>query len=282
MKKKHSPISGLLAARPRALRRPPHAAPSQSPEIASTGHLRLVADDHAAASSASKPRLTAAPEPLAARDAVAALQAASASLAGIHALIMDVVDRMNAGRSPARRSPREISEVQALIDRTVRDIDRIVESNTFRGRLLLDGYFKTELPSDAGCPARRIAIRSMYAASLGPDAARSLIALRTGGSHSLMVASFDDAATILRHAAGQVAMARHHLVGAGLPPAQADSSNGDVARENAAAANNANLDLDFAAVTSQLTPGVTLAASLASKSRPTPPPSGPSLTLHRE
>lgn len=282
MKKKQSPISGLLAARPRALRRPPHAAPSPASDSENPGHLRLVADDHATPAEDKVPRPTTAQLPLTARDAASALQSASAALAGIHALIMDVVDRMNAGRSPARRSPREISEVQALIDRTVRDIDRIVESNTIRGRLLLDGYFKAELPAEVGRPARRVAIRAMYAASLGPDAARSLIALRTGGRHSLMVASFEDAATILRHAAGQVAMARHHLAGAGLPPGTEESSNCDVARENAAAANNANLDLDFAAVTSQLTPGAALAATLAAKPQRTLSTSAPVLTIHRE
>lgn len=289
--KKKPVIHSLLAARPGALRRPPRSAAPVGDAPVNQGQLRLVRDDSRRADSADprsphadpatrKPALPSQ-NPVSPVDGVSAIHTASAALAGMHALLMDILDRMNCGGRPRRRSPREISEIQALIDRAIRDIERIVDVTMISGRRLLDGYFKFELPTEAGRPVRRAAIRSMQPAHLGPDATRSLGSLTSGGRNSLLVTSFEDAVIILRHAAGQVGMERHQLSGADVQSKLDTASIGDIARENAAAAMNANLDLDFAALTSDLTPGVALAASLSSQMGPSTPSSPPNLTLHR-
>lgn len=275
-------IHSLLAARPSALRRPPR--PSERPADAAgpaSGHLRLVRDEGGHGESARRPEdpSGAATEPPI--DPADAVQRASAALAGIHALVMDVLDRIGAGPRPRRRSPREICEIQALMDRAVRDVCRIVDISEIGGRRLFDGYFRIELPSATGGPPRRASIRSMRPEDLGPDAGRSLASLVTGGRFSLLVASIEDASAILQHVAGQIVMERRQLSALSAVPGARDAADDDVARENAAAAMNAQLDLDFAALSSHVTPGAALAAQLAhpGAGRDSDPP--PPLTLRR-
>lgn len=265
MKKRPSQISSLLAARPAALRRPP--AGSSSP----VANLRLARDEESdpSASSCSQSLETARlNKDSAATDPALMIRTATTSIAGIYALLGELMDRFNVPGRSHRRSPREVAELQAHTDRTLLEMDRIVEAAEFNGVKLLTGYWSASPARRTDAASRRIPVDSMQTSRLGPDADRTLASMRTGGAHSLLIRGVDEALRILQHAALQVAQCRRRL--AELDTAQATPQIDDegVVRENAAAANAACDDLDFTELTSRLTPGDCLARSHASKARP--------------
>ncbi len=260
VKKRPSHITSLLAARPSALRRPPlmSEATEHPPQ------LRLVRNDHDESSTRpqSQPANSVSPQhTIESSDPIDAIRTASTAVAGIYALLTELIDRMMTPGRTHRRSPREIAELQARTDGALRDIDRIAERATVGSVQLLTGYWSATIPGPEATSSRRIPIHSMQTSHLGPDAINCMASLRTGGANSLMVTSVEDALIILRHASAQVAQCRRQLAGLVSRAAPDDSESSDIARENAAASQAACGELDFVEMTARLSPGSCLASS---------------------
>lgn len=271
MNKKPSAINSLLAARPTALRRAPIGNKAS--------HLRISHNDGSIKTPAPAPP---APESRITRETLTGMvRSLDVALAGVHAILLDFIDRAEASAS-SRRSPRVIADLQALADRMVREIDRIAQSTVIDGRHVLCGPVYGNNPARLDGPNYSLPLNCMMPGALGPDPVRTLASLRAGGRSSLLVTSVEQAVEIARHAVAQVSVQRVQLANFARRESLLDPSTTDIADENRRAAQSANEQGDFIEMVGALSRGQALAGMLASKNGRKPGDENPSLSISRE
>jgi hypothetical protein len=180
-------------------------------------------------------------------------------MAGIHDLLAELDETLDALQPPRRVSPSQLAALQGRIDRTIAATADIVESTGVNGRSLLSGRGRIILTNEPSSPSCQLA--SLAPQALGGPARSRLSDLRSGGPSDLAHASLADVRRIVARAAAQVALERRRFETFTKRPAVISDAPGRIAAENRAAAEQATADPDLVQLTSQLTRGHLLAAS---------------------
>jgi flagellin-like hook-associated protein FlgL len=270
--KKTNGITSLLAARPTALRRAPKSANPSGLRISRSESQEDTPAKTAAAQQASSSLGQAEWEDTARKLDVA--------LAGIHATLMDFVDRA-VQIAAGRRSPRQIAEIQSMADGLVRDVDRMALAVEVDGRPLLARGEASVSAAILRGPKSSLPISPMQSDDLGPAPNRTLSALQTGGQSSILLTSIEVAIEIVRHAANQVSVQRSQLSAFARRESGSDQSAMSIADENRAAAGTAQNHDEFIEIAGALTRGNLLAKSQTARPTRAAPSNPPSLSISR-
>lgn len=260
MTRKTSKIPSLLAAR---LRSPQRTPPGRA-ALSSGSHLRICRGDSEPAHNDLSPDY---PPPAFDATAAAALRTDLEIAAVAIGSILDLLAEIKAQTSPdgvgRRRSPREIAELQSVLDRTLQRVDQIAASTNSQGTRLLDGGWQIRLPL-GDRPGDSLNIGSMSTSELGKPI--SLAMLRREGHSSLARGSVAAANSSICSAMAQATTQQRQLLNFANRIALLAPGLMAVAHENHSAMQSAVSDADLAAITSTLTRGDAMLANLAQKS----------------
>jgi len=270
--KKTNEITSLLAARPTALRRAPKAA--------NPSGLRISRSEPVEDAPAKSAAPSQAPSSLGQAEWEETARKLDVALAGMHATLMDFVDRA-VQIAAGRRSPRQIAEIQSTADGLVRAVDRMALAVEVDGRPLLARGEPSGSPAILRGPKSSLPISPMQSDDLGPAPNRTLSALQTGGQSSILLTSIETAIEIVRHAASQVSVQRSQLSSFVRRESGSDQSAMSIADENRAAAGTAQHHDEFIEIAGALTRGNLLAKSQSARPTRGAPSNPPSLSISR-
>ncbi|MBN2582896.1 MAG: hypothetical protein JXL80_07480 [Planctomycetes bacterium] len=156
---------------------------------------------------------------------------ADSALSETQLLLVEIRGAFALAANSGGMSDEEIEAQQLLVDEAVKSIDRIAGGTTFNGEALLDG-------TDG---------LSVYAADLGDAATGYLNSLASGGDNDMVSGNYEQAASIVTAALGQISQERGRLGAEQVADLETRIRSLQQTQINLSASESAIRDTDYAA-----------------------------------